>query len=284
MKRTVTFRFQLLNWNNRCQKPTNLRWFGPVHYQLLTHLTDSALSVLVTVYNHLWESGRLPPSWREAVVIPIPKPVKTFQTLGISDPLHLAAVCAKRWRQWLTLASCGPLSQSLLSEKQCGFRKYHSTLDRLDRFETFIRKAFVNKGHARLSLSLKRPTQRGSKALWQTSGISVSGASSLCLFRASCPNVLLESEWAPLCQSCTMGVRQGSILSPALFSIKVKNSVNAVLKGTDCSLFVDDFALCVCGGGGGGEASNWTDWKGLWSCALTAFKTRCLRTIFSSPL
>ena len=55
-----------------------------VHYQLLTHLPNSALSVLLKVYNHVWESGCFPPSWREAVVIPIPKPVKDH-----SDPGNL---------------------------------------------------------------------------------------------------------------------------------------------------------------------------------------------------
>jgi len=41
-----------------------------------------------------------------------------------------------------------------------------------------------------------------------------------------------------------MGVLQCSILSPALFSIKINNIVKAVLKGTDCSLFVDNCFVC----------------------------------------
>ena len=42
-----------------------------------------------------------------------------------------------------------------------------------------------------------------------------------------------------------MGVPQGSILSPILFSLKINNTGKSVLKGLEASLFVDDFALCM---------------------------------------
>ena len=42
-----------------------------------------------------------------------------------------------------------------------------------------------------------------------------------------------------------MGVPQGSILSPVFFSLKTNNIVKSVLKDSEASLFVDDFALCI---------------------------------------
>ena len=115
-----------------------------VHYQLLIHFPNSALPVLLKVYNHVWESGCFPPSWREAVVISIPKPGKDH-----SDPGNFRALTSclsKTMERMINARLMWSLeSQGLLSEKQRGFRRNHSTLDHLVRFETFIRNAFVKK-------------------------------------------------------------------------------------------------------------------------------------------
>ena len=119
-----------------------------VHYQLLTHLPNSALSVLLKVYNHVWESGCFLPSWREAVVIPIPKPGKDHLDPGNFRPIALTSCLCKTMERMINARLMWSLeSQGLLSEKQRGFRKNHSMLDHLVRFETFIRNAFVKKEH-----------------------------------------------------------------------------------------------------------------------------------------
>ena len=41
-----------------------------------------------------------------------------------------------------------------------------------------------------------------------------------------------------------MGVPQGCILSVTLSSVKINSIVKAICPGVDCSLYVDDFAIC----------------------------------------
>jgi hypothetical protein len=49
-----------------------------VHYQLLKHLPESALQVLLDLMNDIWETGDLPSIWKLTNVIPIPKPQTLF--------------------------------------------------------------------------------------------------------------------------------------------------------------------------------------------------------------
>jgi hypothetical protein len=46
---------------------------GPddIHYQLLKHLPESALQVLLDLMNDIWETGDLPSIWKLANVIPM---------------------------------------------------------------------------------------------------------------------------------------------------------------------------------------------------------------------
>ena len=108
--------------------------------------TPPTTSILLKVYNHVWESGCFLPLWREAVVISIPKPGKDHWEPSNFRPIALTSCLCKTMERMINAHLMWFLeSQGLLSEKQCSFRKNHSTLDHLIHFETFIRNAFVKK-------------------------------------------------------------------------------------------------------------------------------------------
>ena len=207
-----------------------------VHYQLLTQLPNSALSVLLKVYNHVWESGCFLPSWHEAVLIPIPKPGKDHSDPGNFRPIALTSRLCKMMERMINARLMWSLeSQGLLSEKQCSFRKNHSTLDLLIRFETFIRNAFIKKEHV---LTIFFDFEKAYNTTWKHSILAdlwdlgfrghlprfIQSFLSERSFRVRVGSTLSELH------EQEMGVLQGSILYLALFSIKINNIVKAVLK------------------------------------------------------
>ena len=58
---------------------------GPdeIHYQLLKHLPESCLKLLLHIYNHIWESGDFPSCWHNATIVPIPKPGKDHTVVSV---------------------------------------------------------------------------------------------------------------------------------------------------------------------------------------------------------
>ncbi|GFN92454.1 LINE-1 retrotransposable element orf2 protein [Plakobranchus ocellatus] len=121
---------------------------GPdgVYYQFLRHLPESCLHTLLKLFNNIWTTGDIPPSWREASVVPFPKLGKDPSDPSNYRPIALTSCLCKTLERMVNDRLVHVLeSRNLLSKVQCGFRKDDSTLDHLVRLETFIKKAFARK-------------------------------------------------------------------------------------------------------------------------------------------
>ena len=121
---------------------------GPdkIHYQLLKHLSPESMSLLLNIYNYIWQSGEFPDCWSEATVIPIPKPGKDHNDPNNYRPIALTSCVCKTLERMINDRLVWYLENNdILTDIQCGFRKHRSTIDHLVRLESFIRDAFLNK-------------------------------------------------------------------------------------------------------------------------------------------
>ena len=158
-------------------------------------------------------------------------------------------------------------SQDLLTEIQCGFSKNRSTLDHRVRFETFIRDAFVQKQH---DLAIFFDLEKAYDTTWKHAILSEIWDLD---FRGHLPiftdeflserlfKVRVGPTLSELHQQ-EMGVPQGSILSPALFSIKFNSIVKSVVM-TPCLWTILPYVF---------GAGRYKEWRELCNYVSTVFK------------
>jgi ribonuclease HI len=224
---------------------------GPdeIHYQLLKHLPQETLLLLLDIMNEIWQSSQLPSTWKEATIIPIPKPNKDHQQPSNYRPIALTSCLCKTMERMINNRLVWFLEHNgTISRAQSGFRKQRSTLDHLVCLETFIRDGFIRGDHV---VSVFFDLEKAYDTTWkygimrdlQELGLRgrlplfIQNFLSDRLFR-----VRVGSTYSGHYPQ-EMGVPQGSILSVTLFSIKINNIANIPPPEIDTTLFVDDFSI-----------------------------------------
>ncbi|KAG1705494.1 RNA-directed DNA polymerase from mobile element jockey [Nymphon striatum] len=224
---------------------------GPdsIHYQMLKHLPDCSLALILNIFNTIWITGAIPLSWLEATVIPIPKPGKDHTDPSNYRPIALTSCICKTMERMINCRLTYYLeSNNILTRYQSGFRRHRSTVDHLVRFETLVREAFIRREHlAAVFFDLEKAYE----TTWKYGILRDLFNSGL---RGRMPifiNHFLTNRKFRVRVGTTfsdhfdleMGVPQGSILSVTLFSLKINDIVNHVKSGTQCFLYVDDLVV-----------------------------------------
>ena len=119
-----------------------------VHYQLLKHLPDDRLLLLLYIFNHIWLTHDFPTSWKTAIIIPVPKPGKVLSDPGSYWPVALTSCLCKTMARMVNSRLTWYLERyKVITEYQSGFRRRRPTVDNLVTLETSIRDAFVGRKH-----------------------------------------------------------------------------------------------------------------------------------------
>ena len=103
-----------------------------VHYQLLKHLPEDSLLLLLYIFNHIWLTQDFPTSWKTAIIIPVPKSGKVLSDPGSYRPIALTSCLCKTMERMVNSRLTWYLERHMvITEYQSGFRRRRSTVDNL---------------------------------------------------------------------------------------------------------------------------------------------------------
>uniref|UniRef100_A0A669EWH7 Reverse transcriptase domain-containing protein n=1 Tax=Oreochromis niloticus TaxID=8128 RepID=A0A669EWH7_ORENI len=220
-----------------------------VCYTMLNQLSESAKDLLLGLYNRVWEGGKLPQSWKEAVVVPIRKPGKDVTNPGNFRPIALTSHVCKVMERMITERLTYYLeTRGFISKYQSGFRRGRNTMDPVLCLEHEVTKAQTNSESVvavffdiekaydmmwrdGLLIKLCKLGIRGRMYGWIMDFLKGQHIQ-VRIGKVFSERFLVEN-----------GTPQGSIVSPLLFSLMIDDVFNDIEAGVGCSLFADDGAI-----------------------------------------
>lgn len=116
-----------------------------IPYILIKRLHSSAKSILLKIFNDLWQRNEIPNSWKTIAVVPILKPEKDSSQPDSYRPISLSSCVGKVFENMMkNRLEMYAESRLLIPHDQFGFRKGRSTTDSLLKFGGDIQEALSN--------------------------------------------------------------------------------------------------------------------------------------------
>ena len=113
---------------------------------MLKHLGSQARGKLLLIFNQSWQSGKLPDSWREAVIVPVLKKQKDKTKKTSYRPISLLSCLGKLMERMVNARLLTHLEENnLLKNTQSAFRKNRSTEDQLVLLAQELENAYMEK-------------------------------------------------------------------------------------------------------------------------------------------
>ena len=129
---TSDFSIHELNCAIRQLKNKKAQGKDGISNEMILHLGSLAKQKLLDIYNHAWNTGTFPTSWKEAIIIPILKKRKDRHSKTSYRPISLLSCLGKTMERMVNRRFQHHLqTNGLLSPSQSGFRKNRSTEDQV---------------------------------------------------------------------------------------------------------------------------------------------------------
>lgn len=133
----------MAEWNQALRNlPDKAMGADRIHNKMSKNLSTNNRSLLLELLNRMYTSGFVPEEWKNAVVVPIPKPGKPLDDPDGHRPISLTSCLAKAEERMInTRLKCHLEKNNYLPKHQAGFRAGYSTTDHIIRLESAAKRA-----------------------------------------------------------------------------------------------------------------------------------------------
>ncbi|XP_065093428.1 uncharacterized protein LOC135714089 [Ochlerotatus camptorhynchus] len=222
-------------------------------YPLLTHLPIEGQVLMLDLFNKLWTTDSYPASWRESLVIPIPKTNKTTKDTTKFRPIALTSCMSKVFERMVNRRLKTFLSNNnLLDHRQHAFRHGYGTSTYFATLGDVLKDAFDQGHHTEMvSLDISKafnrtwtPAVLAKLVSWGLKGHMVHFVRNFLTNRAF--RVAIGNAKSRSFQEET-GVLQGSVISVTLFLIAMNGIFSQLPKNVRIFVYADDVLIVVTG-------------------------------------